>query len=344
MKYAICFYQYSQNTFYQYPLYDGIENIAIDTIKRVRELRGKQQLIIRRSGENGNYAFILYNYTLNKSRDAFGICLLFQKYYPQNTDYIFSLFGKTLSEILKEGKILFFDPKSKIRIGDKTLHKYDTLMDVHLDKLTSLFKEQEFCFATFSTNYYEIYQNETGIYQLSDNSWSVSEAFKTKNIIIITNEIEDENINSMRSFIIKSNETIDDLNRQIKNLEEQLKKAEREKKRQSQTNTLPKQGSSMSNHEMEAGTWVILGGIGAIILLNVIAPWFIPSMWVKFTIVLTCLGIYFSLKALNDGTNNKISKVFGWSGIIAIFLSTLKSASNLNGNLNCSKELEHYSS
>ena len=26
------------------------------------------------------------------------------------------------------------------------------------------------------------------------------------------------------------------------------------------------------------------------------------------------------------------------------FVSTLKSASNLNGNLNCSKELEHYAS
>ena len=27
-----------------------------------------------------------------------------------------------------------------------------------------------------------------------------------------------------------------------------------------------------------------------------------------------------------------------------VFLFTLKSASNLNGNLNCSKELEHYAS
>ena len=28
----------------------------------------------------------------------------------------------------------------------------------------------------------------------------------------------------------------------------------------------------------------------------------------------------------------------------SVFLYNLKSASNLNGNLNCSKELEHYSS
>ena len=30
--------------------------------------------------------------------------------------------------------------------------------------------------------------------------------------------------------------------------------------------------------------------------------------------------------------------------LLAQFFSTLKSASNLNGNLNCSKELEHYAS
>lgn len=29
---------------------------------------------------------------------------------------------------------------------------------------------------------------------------------------------------------------------------------------------------------------------------------------------------------------------------VNIFLNNLKSASNLNGNLNCSKELEHYAS
>ena len=40
-------------------------------------------------------------------------------------------------------------------------------------------------------------------------------------------------------------------------------------------------------------------------------------------------------------TNNSVSRhlVYEWEDIFS-----LKSASNLNGNLNCSKELEHYAS
>ena len=33
-----------------------------------------------------------------------------------------------------------------------------------------------------------------------------------------------------------------------------------------------------------------------------------------------------------------------YGAMLWAFLVTLKSASNLNGNLNCSKELEHYAS
>ncbi len=108
---------------------------------------------------------------------------------------------------------------------------------------------------------------------------------------------------------------------------------EKDIKRQSQTNTPQKQGSSTTDNEMDVGMRIILGVIGAIILLNLIAPWFIPSMWVKFAIVLTCLGIYLSLKALNDDTNNKISGGVGWSGFIAILLSTILTIYGLCGGL-----------
>ena len=38
------------------------------------------------------------------------------------------------------------------------------------------------------------------------------------------------------------------------------------------------------------------------------------------------------------------AKAYDRNKNIQYFLSNLKSASNLNGNLNCSKELEHYAS
>jgi len=44
---------------------------------------------------------------------------------------------------------------------------------------------------------------------------------------------------------------------------------------------------------------------------------------------------------VNSDRNKIIKDLFF---ILNLFLTNLKSASNLNGNLNCSKELEHYSS
>lgn len=331
MEYTVCFYQYSQKAFFQYPLCDGIETIAVPIIRKVSELRGKHQLILKRSGDNGNYTFIFYNYTFNESKDSFGICWLLQAYYPQNVNHLFSIFGETLSDIIREGKILYFDKYGRIKTGNKKLYVYGALLDVHLNKLLSRFEKDKFCFLAFSTNYFKIYQNKTGIYQLSDNSWNISEAFKTNNIIIITKEIEDENINGMRSFIIKSNETIDDLNKKIKELEKQLKKVEREKKKQPQMNSPKKQGNNTNESGTDATTWIVLGVIVAIILLNLIAPWFISSVWSKLAVIFTSLGTYLAIKALKDDTSNKTTEILGWSGVIAILLSTVLTIYGLCG-------------
>ncbi len=43
-------------------------------------------------------------------------------------------------------------------------------------------------------------------------------------------------------------------------------------------------------------------------------------------------------------SNTKIQKTAKKMKPKPLFFITLKSASNLNGNLNCSKELEHYAS
>lgn len=329
------FYKYHQKYYSQYPARDDVGCVVNELIPRMLSLNGKQQLYIRRSGNNGSVSYVLYSHVLDNKKGLLGICVIFDdKKFPCNISYLFEFFESQFSNYISDGRLLHFDSTSNVIADESKVYDHSALIRMYTDRIGENFNSVKANFVKYPQAYYEIAKSQAVVLDYSSCEISfIKEYVKQNNIIIVTKEIEDENINSMRSFIIKSNETIDDLNRQIKNLEEQLKKAEREKKRQSQTNTLPKQGSSMSNHEMEAGTWVILGGIGAIILLNVIAPWFIPSMWVKFTIVLTCLGIYFSLKALNDGTNNKISKVFGWSGVIAIFLSTILTIYGLCGGL-----------
>ena len=47
----------------------------------------------------------------------------------------------------------------------------------------------------------------------------------------------------------------------------------------------------------------------------------------------------------DTGMQNRCSQLVGGDkDMVKVFNYNLKSASNLNGNLNCSKELEHYAS
>lgn len=61
---------------------------------------------------------------------------------------------------------------------------------------------------------------------MSDKSWSLDEIFKTNNVVIITEEIEEENINSMRNRILGLNKTIENQQIKIGELESTIKRLE----------------------------------------------------------------------------------------------------------------------
>lgn len=82
-----------------------------------------------------------------------------------------------------------------------------------------------------------------------------------------------------------------------------------------------------------SAVWIVLAIIVSIILLNVIAPWFIPSTWSKLPIGLTVLGICSILKAMNEDSNERTSQILGWSGIFAILMSTVITIYGLCGGI-----------
>ena len=113
---------------------------------------------------------------------------------------------------------------------------------------------------------------------------------------------------------------------------------EREKKKQLQTNPPKKQSNNTNDTGMDTTAWITLGVIGAIILLNVIAPWFIPSVWPKLAVAFTGLGTYVVIKALDDNSNKKIYEILGWTGAIAILLSTVLTIYGLCGGFSFSEK------
>lgn len=334
MIFDICLYKFCSGKLSQYPALEYAKDVISESRKLTFSLHGKRQLSLIKRGVSGKVLlYNIYNYVYNENNDSIGICIVFHDKYPYDIDFLFKFCGLIIADIIEEGKAFHFDSKGNIICDNNDLGFHHSTLSKHKDNIKATLQNVKTKVRAIPRNVYNNFEDQHVICQLSDKSWSLDEIFKTNNVVIITEEIEEENINSMRSIIKKSNETVDELNKKIKSLQEQLKKTEREKKSQSQTITSKKQGNSTAVNEMEVGTWVILGVIAAIILLNLIAPWFIPFMWIKFAVVLTCSGIFFSLKALNDDTNNKLSKIFGWSGVIAILLSTILTIYGLCGGI-----------
>ena len=75
-------------------------------------------------------------------------------------------------------------------------------------------------------------------------------------------------------------------------------------------------------------------------MISVIIPLYNKEKQIAKTLQTVLNQTYqnFEIVIVNDGsTDRSVDEV-------KKFLNSLKSASNLNGNLNCSKELEHYAS
>lgn len=318
------FYKYHQKCYSQYPARDDVGSVVNELIPRMLSLNGKQQLYIRRSGDNGSVSYVLYSHVLDDKKGLLGICAVFDdKKFPCNISYLFEFFESQFSNYIRDGRLLNFDSTGNVIADESKMYHHSALIHMYTDRIGNNFNYVKANLVKYPQAYYEIAKSQAIVLDyLSCETSFIQESVKHNNIIIVTKEIERENINSMRSIIKKSNDTVDELNNKIKKLEEQLKKADREKNR-SQTNPPKKQVNNTNRNGTDATTWIVLGVIVTIILLNLIAPWFIPSVWPKLAVVLTGFGTYFAFKALANDTDKKIYKTLGWCGAVAILLSTI---------------------
>lgn len=192
-------------------------------------LKGRQQLCLIRRVDNGiEQVFLIYNYVYGKTMDSIGLCFVFNDIYPQNVNYLFTFCGQVVSDIVSEGIILYLDKLGNLHCNIEKGADFSSRYKKHLVNARKNFDLNKAAFSQVPPTYFSNYKNQHAIFQLSDNSWTLTEALNYNNIVIVTTEIENENINSMRSFIKKSNDTVDELNKQIKELKEQLKQSENE--------------------------------------------------------------------------------------------------------------------
>lgn len=83
-----------------------------------------------------------------------------------------------------------------------------------------------------------------------------------------------------------------------------------------------KRGKTVINWD-DIIVYSIIGCFILLVLFNYIAPWFIPSTWPKIALLLTGLGSYFVIDAIDENSKRKHKGILGWLGAIAILFSTV---------------------
>lgn len=334
MIFDFCFYRYNLGHLSQYPTLEYAKEVIFESLELTLPLHGKRQFSLVKRGDSDKIRlYQIYNYIYNDNNDAFGICIVYHDKYPNDIEYMFKLCGATVVSILEEGKLLHLDSKGNIISDNRDLGNHYSTLNGHKVK----FKDKILCKGTklspIPNNFYNNYEKQHVICQLSDKSWSLDELFENNNVVVITEEIEDENINNMRSFVKRSNETVKILNEQVKRLQEQLRQVEREK--QKYEKQVKQATNNTTQHDVgDFFVWIIVGGFIAAVLLCLIAPWFISSMpiWIKFALLAAAgFGMFAVGYALEENHKGKYVAAFGWTGAIAILLSTVLTIYGLCG-------------
>jgi len=231
MNYEVCLFRKTSKRISHYTDMVYAVDFIKDGLKMTSNLKGKQQMCFLRWKQNEtNLLYVIYNYVYGKSDESFGLCFVFRNHYPQNVNYLFAFCGSVVSKIVEEGKILCLDENGNIKYCGGKKGSANTLpyLSKHLDNIRSKFESESCCFSPLPPTYYNN-RDQHVIHQLGDTSWTMAEALNYNNIVIVTEEIEDENIYSMRSRILTSDQKLKEQERKIAELEAEIKRQRRTK-------------------------------------------------------------------------------------------------------------------
>ena len=107
MIFDVCFFKYSSGQLSQFPAIGYAKRIINESLKLSLALHGKRQFSLIKRAEGGNVRlYNIYNYVYNDSKDSIGICIVFHDKYPYDIEYLFKLYGLTISSLFK-GRIAF---------------------------------------------------------------------------------------------------------------------------------------------------------------------------------------------------------------------------------------------
>lgn len=233
MSCDFCFFTNVSSGISQYQSLSYATDVIKESLVRTVSLKGKYQLIVlRREHEIHKQVFVIYNYVYGTSLDSFGLCFVFNDKYPEDIRYIFSFCHNIISDIVKEGKVLYIDKNGNVQIGHGERSFLPAVFKRYIDRVNSSFNTNnaKLCSLSLLTSYYKISKNQYVVHELSDSRWSMTESLNYNHIVIFTEEIEQANINEYKNVVRTLKKEKSDLFNELECQKEIYSKLQKEKR------------------------------------------------------------------------------------------------------------------
>ena len=227
------FYKYHQKCYSQYPTRDDVGSVVNELIPQMLSLNGKQQLYIRRSGDNGSVSYVLYSHVLDDRKGLLGICIVFdEKKFPCNINYLFEFFESQFATYIKDGKLLHFDSVGGVAADNSKAYEHSALIHLYSDRIVNNFNLVKANFVKYPQTYYGIAKSQTIVLDFSSCETStIKEIVKYNNIIVITRVTENENFYNSKNLIIRQRKENENLITKLESQKEQYNELLKEKNR-----------------------------------------------------------------------------------------------------------------
>jgi len=290
-----------------------------------------EQIFVHREGEKVYYVYL---WRLTKF-DYISLGLLTNKLCIDYYDLL-RTFRAFVKDMAVNELCVYNTKRGKIKLSSHNIQKQPrqrTLLDINIKNLKAQFDEKQKKWSNLPSQKLGILKSDIVpcTLEIQGSSWIVTQVTSGYRNVCIS--IRDENKPLIKDGRIKESGIASIVN-SLKFLPKLSNSGKTAKTLKSLSTTYGSKGKKKNTDWSEVfAASVIISGIVSV-LLSCIAPWFISTMqmWLKIALVaVSCFGVYLIIYATDENHKGEYVSFAGWSGAIAILLSTVLTIYGLCG-------------
>ena len=312
-------------------IYPEIDSNLFLGLIRLFDSDKNEQIFVHREGEKIYYVYL---WRLSKF-DYISLGLLTNKLCIDYYDLLMT-FRAFVKDMAVNELCVYNTKRGKIKLSSHNIQKQPrqrTLLDINIKNLKAQFDEKQKKWSNLPSQKLGILKSDIVpcTLEIQGSSWIVTQVTSGyRNVCIF---IRDENKPLIKDGRIKESGIASIVN-SLKFLPKLSNSGKTAKTLKSLSTTYGNKGKKKNTDWSEVfAASVIISGIVSV-LLSCIAPWFISTMqmWLKIALVaVSCFGVYLIIYATDENHKGEYVSFAGWSGVIAILISTVLTIYGLCG-------------